>query len=110
MEIHYRDRAFRYEPSPTHRFTGRLLLDDEERAWLDRMDDRDDGWYLDAAGRRLPPEALFAASPWSRRGPGGTVKLVQRFLHWETGETRFDTPEDYFGELADWVYAPRPEE
>jgi hypothetical protein len=107
--LHYQDRPFKYEPSPDDLFVGRFVLDDDERAWLERMDEENDCWYLDDDGERLPPDELFAASPWSWRSPSGVVKLMQRFWDHKTGETRFNTPDTYFGELYDWVRKPKGE-
>ena len=103
MVLYYRDRPFNYEPSPDNLFVGRLLLIDDEKAWLARMNEEDDGWYLDEEGERLPGEQLFETSPWSWRSPSGTVKLVQRFFDSGNGHTRFNAPDTYLGELYDWV-------
>lgn len=110
MVLHYQNRPFKYEPSPDDLFVGRLVLDDDERAWLERVDEENDCWYLDDDGERLPPGELFEASPWSWQSPSGVVKLMQRFFDYKTGDTRFDTPDAYFGELYDWVRKPKGEQ
>jgi hypothetical protein len=105
--LHYRNQPLTYEPSLDDPFVGRLRLNDEEKAWLSRMDEENDCWYLDDEGERLPADKLFEASPWSWQSPSGTVKLLQRFFDWNSGETRFDIPDTYLGELFDWVRGPK---
>jgi hypothetical protein len=102
VELHYRDRPFKYAPSPDNFFEGRLLFCDEEWDWLAKRDEEDDGWYLDGEGERLPPDRLLEASPWSWRSPSGTVKLLCRWLD-RDGRARFNTADTYPGELYDWV-------
>ena len=107
MLLHYKERPFRYQPSPDYLFVGRLCLNADERRWLSEMDEHDDCWYLDNDGERLPPDQLFGASPWSWQSPSGTVKLVQRFFNASSGEVRFSTPATYFGELFDCLRQPK---
>ena len=107
MVLYYRDHPFEYEPSGDNLFHGRLVLDDPKRELLRKLDDQDDGWYLDDDGERLPPDELFSRSPWNWRRPSGTVKLLQRFLDYSDGRTWFSTPDTYGGELFDWLRQPK---
>lgn len=97
--LYYRDHPFEYEPRADNLFDGRLILDAAKRELLQKLEDEDDGWYLDDEGERWLAEELFARTPWSWRSPSGTVKLVQRFLDYGDGRTWFSTPDTYGGEL-----------
>jgi hypothetical protein len=76
LMLYYYDHPFEYEPSVNNPFDGRLILDDAKRELLQRLDDENDGWYLDDDGERWPAEELFSRSPWRWESPAGTVKLL----------------------------------
>ena len=106
MDVYYHHHAFRFEPLPGEPFAGRLVLDDAGRELLTRLTAAEDEcWHLDADGERLPPERLFARSPWSSSGPAGTVKLLCRWLDLQEGSVRFNTAELYPGESFRWLGA-----
>src|SRR5262245_16917854 len=96
------DHPFEFEPIPERQFVGRLVLDSEGKELLTRFNEsRPDS--VDENGYRLPAEQLFEQSPWTWRGPKGTVKLLMRFLDYRDGSAIFDTPNSYFGPLFDWL-------
>ncbi len=100
--LRYRDHAFVFERAETHRYDGRLVLNDHDRQLLAMLTAAEpDDWCMDNNGERLPAEELFARTPWTYSGPQGPVKLLCRFL-WQD-EARFETIESYAGELFDWV-------
>ena len=104
VEIHYQEHAFGFEPTPGEEFTGRLVLDDGQRALLVALSAAEDEcWYLDDDGERRPAENLFARSPWSCSGPAGPVKLLCRWLDLRDGSAHFNTPELYGGDLFRWM-------
>jgi hypothetical protein len=106
VEVHYHEHVFEFEPSPGEAFVGRLVLDDRRRDLLAALRAAEDEcWYLDDEGERLPPDRLFALSPWSCPGPAGPVKLLCRFLDLRDGSARFNTPELYGGEWFRWMRA-----
>lgn len=53
------------------------------------LHEEDESWYLDDDGHRLNDQALFEASPWMIVNP--PLKVVRRFMNFETGEARFAT-------------------
>jgi hypothetical protein len=104
VQVHYREHAFEFEPSPGELFAERLVLDDGRRELLAALTAAEaEGWYLDPDGERLPAVELFARSPWSCPGPAGPVKLLCRWLDLRDGAVRFDPPELYGGELFRWL-------
>lgn len=107
MMLYYYDHPIEYEPSVDDPFDGRLILDDVKRELLQRLEDENDGWYLDDDGERWPAEELFSRSPWRWESPAGTVKLLQRFLNYADGRTWFSTPTTYGGELFRWLRDPQ---
>jgi hypothetical protein len=96
VQIFYFQHAFRFEPTPGNALEGRLILDDEQRDLLHRLEAAEpEDWFLDDEGNRLPSEELFERTPWSCQGPSGPIKLLCRFIDYNDGRARFDVPETY---------------
>ena len=75
-------------------------MDDGQRTLLAELvvaEDEDE--CLDDDGERLPAEPLFALSPWSCAGPAGPIKLLCRILDLRDGSVRFNTPDNYPGDV-----------
>ncbi len=98
---------FDFECSSRTELNGRLLLTETQREWLRDHESRESGadspWYLDGNGERLPAQELFNRSPWAIVSDSGNVKVLNRLLDLDTGEARFDLPDQYGGESFRWM-------
>ena len=105
MDVYYNSHRFHFEPTPGESSSGRLLLDQDQRARLGKLlEAEDENWGLDSDGRRLAPDKLFALSPWSARTPDGSLKLLCRFVNLKDGVIIFNTQENYPGDTTAWIY------
>lgn len=109
MEICYLHHVFSFEPQPGESLAGRLSLNEVERTLLAGLvAAEDESAFLDDQGERLPPNLLFAQSPWSCSGPDGApVKLLCRSLDLQDGSARFEKLESYPGDLFRWLRGGR---
>jgi len=53
------------------------------------VDTENEFWYLDNDGYRLEDKELFKETPWAIIENNSLIKIVMRFMNYESGEARF---------------------